>query len=68
MWGVRSGLYGEWDNGCHLKEMISSTVDEVVGEEGIFMQKKDIFFWASLGRNFFSFSLSLFSNLLLNGI
>ena len=25
--GAKSGLYGGWENNCHLKELISSTVD-----------------------------------------
>ena len=50
---AKSGLYGRWDNNCHLKELINSTVDEAVCHA-----KEGHFFWASLVRNHFSFCLS----------
>ena len=56
-----------WDNNCHLKELISSTVDEAV-REGTLSCKRRTFIWASLRHNFFSFSLSFFSKSLLNCI
>ena len=28
--GATSGLYGEWDNNCNLKEFIGSNVDKAV--------------------------------------
>ena len=64
--------HGGWDNNCHLKELISSTVYEAwrVGQqlplEGVKFYCRwgiVIHFWASLERNFFSFSLSFFSKI-----
>ena len=50
---TRSGLYRGRDNNCHLEELISPAVDGAVWEG------RRTFFMASVGRNFFSFSLSL---------
>lgn len=42
--GARSGLYREWNNSCHLKELLSSHVDEGSwrGKGGIVVQRKDV--------------------------
>ena len=57
MW-ARSELYGGWDNNGHLKEVLLQMRQY---DRGHFMQKKNIFV-ATLSRNFFSFSLSVFQN------
>ena len=58
--GARSGLYRGWDNNCHMKELISSTVDEAVWQGHCLSWKGRAFFLASQARNFFDFSLIFF--------
>ena len=57
--GCKVLLYGGLENNWHLKELIISTVDEAVLEEALSCKRRK-FFWASLGRNFFSVFLWVF--------
>ena len=54
--GARSGLYGGWDNNCHLKELKSCTVDEAVWEGTLSCKRRTFFFGLAWGATF-SFDL-----------
>ena len=57
---------GGGNNSCHLKELISPTVDEAM--RGALSCRRRTFFWASPRHNSLSFSFEFFSKLLLNSI